>query len=814
MNDLKFAFRQLLKSPGFTTVAVLTLALGIGLNAGIFTILNAVALRPLRVQGAERLGCVFQDFSRNRGRVPRNVYDDASRASYSEYREYRDNNHVFSGLVAYAPSITATLGGERPQQIVGTLASANYFEVLKVRPSLGRGFLDSDCTTPGESAVVVLSDEFWRSGLGADPSMIGKAITLNRTPFVVIGVAPAGFRGTEVVPTAFWAPLTMQRTFLRDKDILGDDFCGWLALMGRMKDGISIGKVRADLGVIAARLDQTQPGRATTLKIEKATLAAAPQMRTLVLSVGGVIFSAAVLVLVIACANIANLLLARAVGRRKEIAVRLAIGASRWRLVRQLLTESLMLALVGGALGSFFAFWSSTVVVRFIQSHLPLGVPPFVLDVGPDTRVLTFALLSSLLTGMTFGLVPALRSSRVDLSLAMKERGAESEESPRRRGLLRSGLVATQVAACMVLLLATGLLLRGLYRAQFIDPGFKMKNVAVASFDFTGAGYSDQQAEVFQQQFMERLSALPGVDAVAQARSAPLSNRHYGGLFSIPGQEGSHPAEFNNVSPGYFQLLGIPIVEGRNFSDVENRAGAHVAIVTESTTRRFWPGQNPIGKTLRQGTYDLEVVGVARDAQVYHLARSDDPCVYLPAGPKEQSDLQFLVHCASGYATTAASIQAAVRALDAELIVNIARLEGNFEYFRFPGRVLATLSAALGVLALVLALIGVYGMVSYAVSQRVREIGIRMALGADAREVMALILRQAMWPVAVGIAVGIVGCAAASSILSSVLYGISPHDPVSFLFVPGFLLAVALLASYLPARSATKVDPMEALRYE
>src|SRR5207249_2546870 len=352
---------------------------------------------------------------------------------------------------------------------------------------------------------------------------------------------------------------------------------------------------------------------------------------------------------------------------------------------------------------------------------LPPGVPPFVLDVGPDTRVLTFALLSSLLTGITFGLVPALRSSRVDLGLAMKERGAESEESPRRRGLLRSGLVATQAAACMVLLLTSGLLLRGLYRAHFMDPGFKMKNVAVASFDFTGAGYSDQQAEVFQRLFMERLAAIPGLDTVAQARSAPLSNRHYGYISPPPGQEGSHPAEFNNVSPGYFHLLGIPIVEGRNFSDVENQAGAHVAIVTESTAHRFWPGQNPIGKTLRQGAYDLEVVGVARDAQVSHLARSDEPYVYLPAGPKEQSDLQFLAHSASGYATTAASIQATVRALDADLTVNIARLEDNFECFRFPGRVLATLSSVLGVVALVLALIGVYGMVSDRKSTRLNS---------------------------------------------------------------------------------------------
>ncbi len=819
MNDLKFALRQLLKNPGFTAVAVLTLALGIGLNAGIFTILNAVALRPLPVPGSERLVNVFQDFSRSPGSIHRNVYGDPNRVSYSEYHQYRDNNHVFSGLVAYAPSVTATLGGERPQQIIGTLASCNYFDVLKAIPSIGRGFMASDCANPGGSAVVVLSDEFWRGGFGADPSIIGKAITLNRAPFVVVGIAPSGFRGTEAQPAAFWAPLTMQRAFVRDQAILGDDFCGWLLLIGRMNDGISAKKVRADLGVIASRIDATQPGRVTTLKIEKATLAGVPQMRTMVLSVGAVILGAVVLVLVIACANIANLLLARAVERRKEIAVRLAIGASRWRLVGQLLTESLLLALLGGALGSFFGFWSSTVAVRFIQSHLPPGVSPFVLDVGPDTRVLAFTILLSLITGITFGLVPALRSSRVDLSFAMKERGAEFEQKPRRRGVLGSGLVATQVAACMVLLLTTGLLLRGLYRAQFIDPGFKMKNVAVASFDLTGAGYSGSRAEIFQWELTERLSALPGVDAVAQARSAPLSNRHYGDLFSIPGQEGGRPVEFNNVSPGYFPLLGIPIVRGRNFSDAENRSGAHVTIVTESTARRFWPNENPIGKTLRQGalradTYDLEVVGVARDAQISHLSDSEGSYLYLPAGPKEQPDLQLLVHSPAGDAATAASIRTTIGALDPELTVNIASLEDNFELFRYPGRVVATLSGSVGALALVLALIGVYGMVSYGVSQRSREIGIRMAIGADAREVMVLILRQATRPVAIGIAIGIVGCAAASSVLSGVLYGISPHDPVSFLFVPGFLLAVALLASFLPARRATKIDPMEALRYE
>ncbi|MEO8428448.1 MAG: ADOP family duplicated permease, partial [Verrucomicrobiota bacterium] len=629
--------------------------------------------------------------------------------------------------------------------------------------------------------------------------------------------APPGFHGTEVVPSAFWVPLTMQKALVRDADILGDEFCGWLLLMGRLKDDILIGQVRSDLAVIAARIDQIQHGRSTTLKIRKAVLAGVPEMQTMVLGVGTVILSAAGLVLVIACANIANLLLARAARRRKEIAVRVALGASRWRLVRQLLAENLLLALLGGALGSFFAFWSSAAVMGFIQSNLPHGVPPFALDVSPDIRVLAYSLLVTLMTGLAFGLVPALRASRTDLNLAMK--GADSRSNPRHGGLLRSGLVATQVAVCMILLLAAGLLMRGLYRAQTIDPGFEMKNIAVASFDLPAAGYSSQRAEAFQRQLTEKVAALPGVDVTAQVGSAPLSNSHFGDLFSIPGQEGSNPAEYNHVSPGYFPLLGIPIVRGRNFTDAENRVSAQVTIVTESTARRLWPGKDPVGKTIRKGALrsdavDLEVVGVARDSQVSHLAQSDGLYLYLPAGTREQPGLQLLVHSAGGYAAIASSIRAAVRALDPELIVNVTRLEDNFEYFRFPGRVVATLSGVLGALALLLASMGVYGMVAYVVSQRVREIGIRMALGAEDHDVTALIVRQALRPVATGAVIGIAGCAAISTILSSVLYGISPRDPVSFLLVPGFLLAIATLASYLPARRAAKVDPIAALRYE
>jgi putative ABC transport system permease protein len=818
-NDLRYAFRQLLMNPGFTAVAVLTLALGIGINVGIFTILNAAAFRPLPVPGSEQLVSVFLSSSGNRGPIHRNVYGEPNLASYSEYREYRDTNNVFTGLMAYAPSVRATLGGDSPHPVSGALVSCNYFDVLKARPSLGSDFRDSDCATPGESSVVVLSDDLWRSEFGADLSIVGKAITLNRTPFIIVGVAPAGFQGTEAAPAGFWVPLTMQRALVREANILGDDFCGWLVLMGRLKDGVSIGQVRADLTVSAKRIDQIQPGRVTNVNVQKATLAGAPEMRTMVLGVGAVILTAVALVLVIACANIANLLLARAERRRKEIAVRLAIGASRWRLVRQLLTESLLLALLGGALGSFLAFWTSAAVVRFIQSHLPHGVSRLALNVSLDTSVLAYAVLLTLITGVSFGLVPALRASRADLNLAMKDAGAESEVRARRGGFLRHGLVVTQVAVCMILLLVAGLLMRGLNRAQTIDPGFEMKNIAVASFNLTAAGYSGQRAEAFQRQLTDRISAIAGVDAVAQVASPPLSDSHFGDLFSIAGQEGSKPVEYNHVSPGFFAVLRIPIVRGRNFTDTEYRLGSEVTIVTESTARRLWPGKDPIGKTIRKGALrpgavELEVVGMARDAQVSHLAQSDNLYLYLPAGPKEQSGLQLLAHTPGSPAAIARGIRAAVRELDPELAVNVARLEDNFEYFRFPGRVLATLSGVLGALALLLALMGVYGTVSYVVSRRVREIGIRMALGADGHDVTTLIVRQALRPVATGVVIGTVCCAAASSILSSVLYGISPHDPVSFLLVPGFLLGVALLASYIPARRAATVDPMVALRCE
>jgi macrolide transport system ATP-binding/permease protein len=820
VHDLRFGSRMLIKNPGFTIVAVLTLALGMGMNTGIFTILNGAALRLLPVPHAEQLLAVSQTYRKLHGAIKRNVRENASFFSYSEYRAYRDQNHVFTDLLAYAPFVEVTMGGAHPQKLLGALASCNYFDVLKVPPALGRAFTDSECFGLNSGDVVILSDSLWRSAFGADPSIVGKPITLNRTPVMVIGIAPPGFQGSEPVPSQFWAPLTMQNALLPKRDLLHDDQQSWLGLLGRVKHRVSAQQVRAGLGVIAGQIDQLDPGRITTLAVDTATLFSVPEERFVLLGAGGVVLFTVGMVLLIACANVASLLLARATGRRKEIAVKLAMGASRWRLVRQLLTENLLLAFLAGALGLLISFWSTAGLMRFLQSNVPQGFWPAALNVKPDLHVLAYTLVLTVITGIAFGLVPALQSSRADLTLAMKEESAQSEARPRSKNRLRNALVAVQVAVCMVLLLAAGLLLRGLHRANTIDLGFRTKNVSAISFDLNGAGYNTERAEALQRQLSKRFGALPGVDAVAEATSIPLDDNHSLANFSIAGHEGDIDIESNYVSPVYFKLLSIPIVRGRNFTNKESQTDASVAILPESTARRFWPGQDPLGKTIRGGDgTSYEVVGVSKDAQVSHLGRSDQIYSYFPAGPKNQLGLHLLVSSAGGNAPTAKTLSTMVAALDPELAVETITLADNLKPWRTPGRIVSTLSGVLSALALLLASIGVYGLVSYAVSRRVREIGIRMALGANHRDVLLLILRQAMRPVLVGALVGFICCAALSWVLSRassmrLLYGISPLDPVSFLLVPGFLLTAAFLASYIPARRAMRVDPMVALRYE
>jgi predicted permease len=819
-EDARFGLRMLCKSPGFTTVAVLTLALGIGANTAIFTILNSAALRLLPVPHADQLITIGQNVRAGNGSIHRNVHDDETFVSYAEYKAYAKENSGFSGLLAYSSFADTTLGGDKPRPILGTLTSCNYFDVLQIRPVLGRLFADSDCAAAGESPVVVLGYAAWQETFAGDRAIVGKTITLNRTLFRVIGVAPREFDGTEVMASAFWAPLTMEESFRPGQGYLADDFLSWLALIGRLKPGVSVRQAAANLSVVASELNALQQGRITTVTLSRATRLSAPSMRTVLLNIGGLVMAAVGLVLLLACANIANLLLARGAGRNKEIAVRLTLGASRGRLIRQLLTESLLLALIGGVTGALASFWSVGAIVRVAVAHLPIS-PEFSvsLNVNSDFHAWFYAFGLSILTACFFGFAPALRSSRADLTLAMKDDGAQSQSGTTGTGRLRNFLVGAQVTVCMLLLLASGLLLHGLYRAQTVNPGFQMENIEAVAFSLSSAGYTQQRATAFQQQLGERLAALPGVEEVVQAASIPLGNSHKGTGFSVP-NESEYEVEYNNVSTNFFQALGIPVLEGRTFIDAEERSGAHVVVLSQSTARRFFPAQDPIGQLLRGGDpathkfVEWRVVGVVADAQVAHLGNSGESYVYEPAGPLQQPDLNVMVHSAAANPAIAKEVDAITGGMDPALNVTIGSLSETLEFWRAPARVASALSAILGALALLLAAIGIYGMVSYGVSRRVREIGIRMALGAGNHNVTRLVIRQAMFPVLTGMLVGMVLCGAVSSVFSAILFGLSPLDPASFVGIPLFLLAVALLACYIPARRAMRVDPMVALRYQ
>jgi predicted permease len=813
-QDISYGFRVLQNNPGFTVVAVLTLGLGIGVNAGVFSILNAATLRPLQIPKAGEVVSIAQILS---GHYGRNVNGEGSLVSYSEYKNYRDHSDVFDGLVAFSPFQEATLGGENSQRLNGHLASCNYFDVLHVKPALGRGFVASECAAPGESAVLVISDKLWRGVFGSDPAIIGQNIRLNRTSFTVIGVAPPGFDGTEFTEAQFWAPITMQHAIHPAREILSVDNMSWLVLLGRLRPGVSIEQVQADLGVIAARADQSYPGRHTRIAVQRASTFDLPEERPYVIYAGLVVLAAVGLVLLVVCANLANLFLSRISGRAKEMSIRLTLGATRMRLVRQIITETMLIALMGGVVGLFLAWWSADGIMAFAANQMPkdeIGTINF--HVGPDWRVLIYAFAISVLTCLAFGLAPAIRASKSNINDALKSAGTSEGSGPRTKAFSGRVLVGVQIAFSMILLIAAGLSLRVLYHAQTIDPGFEMKNTAVVTLDLSEEGYSKTRAGTFNRELFSKLAALPGVDGVSASWTTPLSGSHSSSVFSFDGKPAEEQIKFNTITPGFFNVLGIPIVRGRDFTDADLAAGGHVLMVTETAARRFWPGQDPIGK----GVIDSDdkqtsvVIGVVKDANIDDLTEPHPVLLFLPAGKDDQTFLRIMVHNSRAYAGMAEGIRSAVHSLDAEILVTIAPLDANLEVWRAPSRIVAIVSGVLGVLALSIASLGVYGMVSCAVGRRKREIGIRMALGAASSNVRSLILRQAMRPVIIGILVGIVGCAAVAKLVSVLLFGVSPLDPVAFLSVPVFLFGVALIACYLPARRAMRVDPMVVLRYE
>ncbi len=808
-QDLRFGLRMLRKNPGFTLVAVLTIALGIGVNAGIFALINAVGMQPLRVEDSQRVVSVYQVFH---GKYGRNTHGESSMMSYAEYLDYRDHSDVFSGLMVFTPFVRGSFAVSG-REVLGQLASCNYFDVLRAPMAMGRGFLASECSAEGSDAVVVLSDAAWRNEFAADPAIVGKTIRVNRQQLQVIGVTAPGFTGVDLLAATFWAPLTMQRAIEGGAESrLADSNLSWLVMMGRLKDGVTIDQARAQLAVIASRIDRQYPGRETRLRIGTASLLDTPEAQQVVLGVGTVLLLAVGMVLLIVCANVANLMLARATGRRREFAVRLAVGAAKGRILRQLLTESLLLSSLGGMLGLVIAIWASKVAVLLILRNLPAAAPALALQVHPDFRVFAYAFALALLTGIAFGLAPARQAIRLDVNHDLKRTSMDPDTDSGRKTLMRHMLLGAQVAFCALLLIAAGLLLRGMQHAQVRDPGFRMDHVAVVSMDLKAAGYTPERAVVFHRRLADTLAGMPGVQGVATTTITQISGGRRSEQFAIP-NHGERNINNTQVSPGYFEQVEIPIVRGRNFTAAEASSAARVAIVTESTARALWPGEDPVGKhVVSLPSTDFEVVGVVKDTDTVHLGRSDEPFIYELAANEDYVGSQVLVRSAVDFAATAGTIRTAVRDVDPELPVQIAPLSDNLELFFAPSRIGVGFAALMGLLALAIAAIGIYGTVAYAVGRRTREIGIRIALGARRKEVVGLVVGNVMKPVLTGAFLGLAGSAVVSQLLTILLFGMNRFDPWAYGGVIAFLFSVALLASYIPARRALKIDPMTAIR--
>lgn len=814
-KDLRYAIRMLVKSPAFTLIAVLALGFGIGANTAIFSVFNGMLWRPLPVKDPQQIVVVTEGKRGQTFPLP---------LSYLDFMDYRQLKSVFSDLAAFAPSPINFNAGGRPERAWTGFVSGNYFSMLGVEAIRGRTFSKDEGWVASKDPLIVLNYRYWQQRFGADPRIIGQTVQINQHAFTIIGVLPQSFHGTYYfIDPDFYIPLTMVPTLdPSNPEILNHREAADFRVVGRLLPGVTPAMAQAAAEPTNRRLAEQYPDshKEVFLQVEPELHARPePGLGGFMATVSAVFMALVGLVLLIACANVANLILARANGRRKEIATRIALGATRWRMVRQLLTESILLAFMGGLAGLLLARW---VAMGLLSIQIPTDVPIRLFDLKMDWRIFTFSFIAAMLTGLAAGIIPALQTSRTDLAETLKEGGRSGGGAGRHR--MRNILVIGQVTVSLLLLACAGFFIRSFQNSARVDMGFRVENTLLLSMDVGLQGYNEQRGQQFYQQLIDRVKALPGVRAAAISSFIPMGYDNAIVSVYLPEHASSdksavETAFSNSVQPGYFGTAGVPVIQGREFTAADTSTAPLVAIINEAFAKKIWPGQDPVGKTFqkeRNGPV-IQVVGLTRTGKYLFLYESPVTYVYFPLAQSYNSTATIFVHTDSDPLRQIEPVREQIRQLDANLpVYGVTSMDSHVRYGKplLPARLGAILVGVFGILGLALAAVGVYGVVSYSVSQRTQELGLRTALGAQRSDVIKLVLRQGLGLALVGVFIGLVLALVLARAIRAVLYGVTSIDYLTLVLVSVLLFAVAFVATYVPALRATQVDPVDALRHE
>ena len=815
-KDIQYGVRMLLKNPGVTLVAVITLALGIGANTAIFSGVNAFLMRPLPVTRPDEVIRLMEI------EADGEVNDEVS---YPDFLDYRTHTNSFAGLAA-EDMVPAAIDTENQNDVIwGQVVSANYFDVVQIKPVLGRAFAADEDKTIGSSPVLVLSHSLWQRRFGGDANIVGRQVRLNNRQYEVIGVAPDGFTGTKfALALDFWTPISMAEDLRRQPKLLEERGSHWMNVIGRIKPGVSFQQASAELSAIAARMNDAYPNnrsRGTHARVMTELDGRFEELGGFVRSGGAIAMAIVGLILLIACANVANLMLARAAARRKEIGIRLALGANRARLIRQLLTESLLLSVLGGGLGLLLALW----VTDLMEGFVPVLEYTILKDFfALDSRALIFTAVVTLATGVIFGLAPAWHSSNPAVVPVLKGMLETERRGRFSRFGLRNSLVVAQVALSLVVLVCGGLFIKSFRQAQTMDPGFNNPNGLIVMLSPQLVGYDNEGARNFYRQLVERTTSLPGVEAAGVTRLMPLgdSSNSNGPVLkegeTLPRGSSGRTIMTNVIGPGYVKAMQIPFVEGRDFDERDQPKTQAVVIVNHRMAETLWPGESAVGKRIFVGAESrepFEVVGVVKTGKYRSLAEEPRSYFYYSMTQFRPGNMSLVVRGNVDPRGLVGAIRNEVQTLDRSVPISAVKtMSDHLTYALWAPNMAASFSLAFGVLAILLSAVGLYSVMAYVVSQRTREVGIRMALGADRRHVLKMITKQGMWLAGVGVVIGVLLSLALVRVLSAVLIGVSGYDVGIFVIVPLLLAVVAFIACYLPARRATRVDPLVALRYE